>query len=265
MDTHLRHALIELKRNDTLPIHDGQGRSVVVFRGLVWITQEGDRRDVFLSAGQSFTIDRAGMTLAEAVDDASLLVLEPDPFLPAGGGDTPRVTVRPLRQEDRSRVDQLIHGLSTASRRQRFHATVRELPAAWLDRLVQARVPTESALLATVGEGARELAVGEARYGATEGAFDAREFALVVADGWQRRGIGTRLLKGLVPVAERSGITRLSGDVLADNAPMLALAKKNGFVPQHHPDDSRLVRVHRYFDAAGKPQFTRPQLEGALT
>ncbi len=166
MDTPLRHALIELKRNDRLPIKDGQGRSVIVFSGLLWLTQEGDRRDVFLGPGQSFTIERPGLSLIEAVDDTSLLVLEPDDDQPASKDKAPHIAVRPLRQQDRPLLDRLIRELSPATRYRRFHAAVNELSPQWLNRLMQVRAPSEAALMATVGAGEREFAVGEARYGA---------------------------------------------------------------------------------------------------
>lgn len=37
----------------------------------------------------------------------------------------------------------------------------------------------------------------------------------------------------------------VSGDVMRDNLPMLALARKLGFVVHRHPDDATLVRVIR--------------------
>ena len=42
-----------LRRGAMLRIRDGEGRSIAVFGGLVWITQEGDPRDVFIAGGQS--------------------------------------------------------------------------------------------------------------------------------------------------------------------------------------------------------------------
>jgi hypothetical protein len=72
-----------------LAIDDGIGRSIVVFRGLLWITQDGDRRDVFVGSGESFTIDRPGRALIEAMDDTRLIVVGGDdatPVVPATAG-----------------------------------------------------------------------------------------------------------------------------------------------------------------------------------
>lgn len=250
MDTSFRHALTELKRDAFLRIVNGSGRSVVVFRGLLWVTQEGDRRDIFLRGGQSFTIDQPGTTIVEALEDSSLLVLDPEP--PAED-DGPPVAIRPLRPDDAARLDRLIRDVSAEARRRRFHVAVNELTPAWLQRLTQVRMPAEAALLATVADVGGELAIGEARYGEVEHAAHTREFALLVDDRWQGKGIGRRLLSVLLQLAQRTRVRWLYGDVLADNAPMLALARRLGFVQQAHPLDERLTRVVRFVDGFGRP------------
>ena len=55
------------------------------------------------------------------------------------------------------------------------------------------------------------------------------EFALLVGDAFQRQGLGRHLLERLVAVARERGIGKLVGDVLAENAPMLALVAQLGF------------------------------------
>lgn len=66
-----------LRQGATLRIHEGEGRSIAVFNGLVWITQEGDPRDAFIASGQTFTIDRPGLVLVDAMNDTDLIVLAP--------------------------------------------------------------------------------------------------------------------------------------------------------------------------------------------
>ena len=65
---------------------------------------------------------------------------------------------------------------------------------------------------------------------------NAAEFAIVVADAWQGRGIGYRLLSKLIEAAGRHGVERLYGDILAMNRPMLALVTKLGFKLARHED-----------------------------
>lgn len=151
--------------------------------------------------------------------------------------------IRSLRADDRDLVDALVRELSPAARYRRFHATVNELSPALLDRLARVDVPGEVAYLATTTARGRETAVGEARFAVDVDRNDAREFALVVTESWQRLGIGTRLLCELIGQAEKCGVKHLYGDTFADNTPMLALAHRLGFERRRHPTDARLVRL----------------------
>jgi GNAT superfamily N-acetyltransferase/uncharacterized protein YjiS (DUF1127 family) len=151
--------------------------------------------------------------------------------------------IRPLRSNDRSLVDALVRELSPLSRLRRFHLPLREASPVLLDRLVNQSGPSNAALLAVLPSNGAEVAVGEARYAANDDRSDAREFALVVVDPWQRIGVGRRLLHELMRLAARSGVRRLYGDTFADNVPMLELARSLGFERRRHPTDARLVRM----------------------
>jgi len=101
------------------------------------------------------------------------------------------------------------------------------------------------ALAATTMLGGGETLIGVARY-VRDKNDDSAEFALVVADSWQGRGIGRRLLAKLIEAARRRGpatcwsrrrgVKRLYGDILAINRPMLELARRLGFVLDRHED-----------------------------
>jgi acetyltransferase len=71
------------------------------------------------------------------------------------------------------------------------------------------------------------------------------EFAVVVADQWQNRGVGTRLLCELMRAARSVGLRRLWGDILASNLRMLALMASLGFEIQPVPEDPLLRRAVR--------------------
>ena len=76
MNHELRHPLTDLKAGSILRVCDGEGRAIVVFEGRVWITQSGDLRDTVLSAGESFSVDRPGLTLVQAFRDSKLILVE---------------------------------------------------------------------------------------------------------------------------------------------------------------------------------------------
>ena len=169
--------------------------------------------------------------------------------------DGRRVLLRPVLPQDAPLFDAFVRGLAPHSRRLRFHGPVRALPDEALARLVRVDHRTHLALLASVFDGEVETAVAEAR-----GAVDAAhglpgevEFALAVADAWQGRGIGRRMLTALRQAAGAAGHARLVGDVLADNVAMLALARSVGARVLRVPGAGPVLRVVLDADAPGTP------------
>jgi len=55
------------------------------------------------------------------------------------------------------------------------------------------------------------------------------EFAVIVADPWQGKGLGPKLVERITEIARDQGVKRLQGDVLAQNQPMLEMVKRLGF------------------------------------
>ncbi len=57
-----------------LRLRDRDGDRVECLDGSVWITQDGDPRDIVLDAGEAFTLDRRGTTLVYALANARVVV-----------------------------------------------------------------------------------------------------------------------------------------------------------------------------------------------
>jgi hypothetical protein len=66
-----------LDRRQTLALHEHAGHSIDCLVGSLWITLDGDRRDVVLAPGESFLIDRHGLTLVSALSDARFVLRRP--------------------------------------------------------------------------------------------------------------------------------------------------------------------------------------------
>lgn len=115
----------------------------------------------------------------------------------------------------------------------------RAITREYIESLVTVDYSRDMAIAATTMLGGETL-IGVARYVRDE---DEAEFALVVADAWQGRGIGSRLLAKLAAVAHRRGIRHLYGEILATNLPMLELVRKLGFQLRRHKDDPTLMRA----------------------
>ena len=68
---------IYLKARELLPIEDGAGLEVKSLAGDLWITQAGDSEDTVIGKGESFVLDRPGLTLVTALLGPAMLVVEP--------------------------------------------------------------------------------------------------------------------------------------------------------------------------------------------
>ncbi len=145
------------------------------------------------------------------------------------------MTLRPLLREDRDIEHAFVSGLSPDTRSNRLLGGARAITREYIESLVTVDYSRDMALAATTMLGDTESLIGVARY-VSDPDRQAAEFAIVVADAWQGRGIGRRLLGKLVEIAHRGGLKRLYGDILAMNRPMLELVRKLGFTLGRHQD-----------------------------
>jgi hypothetical protein len=94
--SHTANPTIPLRRRQTFPLQARIGERIECRSGQVWITQDGDPRDVVLRHGECFTLDRKGQALVSALEDASIVVRPPgDTVLQAAIARTPRIAPEP--------------------------------------------------------------------------------------------------------------------------------------------------------------------------
>ena len=65
----------DLASGELVRLDGARGTTLRVTRGTLWITLENDTRDIVLTAGDSYTIDRGGLTLIEAQGAAAVCVM----------------------------------------------------------------------------------------------------------------------------------------------------------------------------------------------
>src|SRR5262245_41719205 len=68
MQVELRQANIALDAHRVLSLTDAAGAEVAVVAGHVWLTTDGDLRDIFLAPGEAHSIERPGLTVINAVE-----------------------------------------------------------------------------------------------------------------------------------------------------------------------------------------------------
>jgi acetyltransferase len=159
--------------------------------------------------------------------------------------DAAALTIRPIRPEDAELEREFVEALSPESRYFRFFYQLNALTPAMLARFTQVDYDREMALVAVVDvphPHGHPSFVGVARYIANPDGESA-EFAIVVADAWQKRGVARALMARLIASATQRGFARLDGAVLRTNTRMLAFVAALGFALREDADDAEQMIV----------------------
>jgi len=150
--------------------------------------------------------------------------------------DGMRMTVRPIRPEDAAMHRAFFNKLSDETRYNRLMNTLRELSAAMMVRFTQLDYAREMALIGVIEEEGEEAIVGVSRFvGNPDG--DSCEFALVIRDDFQGKGLGRILMEQLFDAAREKGLKVMEGEIFANNTNMLKLMAKLGFELSPHAED----------------------------
>lgn len=177
------------------------------------------------------------MQRAQAIDLCGSGVAHPI-LLP----DNECLIVRAIVPQDAERLQVYLRGLSGESRRNRFLGALSEFAPARLEELVRMRGPHQVLLLALRRIGSTLQMVAEAMLVISPNS-ERGEIALSVTDNWQRRGLGTVLIRYLETRARHAGARYLFGDVLRSNTAMKSLARKSGYSIRSPFTDARLVEI----------------------
>jgi len=136
--------------------------------------------------------------------------------------------IRPISPDDKEGLSRSFDRLSEQSRYRRFLSPHDRLSAAELRYFTEVDHHDHEALVAV--DPRIPAGVGLARYVRWKGDPQSAELAVAVVDDWQGKGVGTRLASALAKRAREEGISVFTAIVLADNDPMLSLARELGDV-----------------------------------
>ena len=140
--------------------------------------------------------------------------------------DGARIRVRPITPEDKPRLLRGFERLGQESVYKRFLSPLTELRPMDLVYLTEVAPHDHEALIALDERGGE--AVGVARYVRSATDPGRAEFAVTVVDDWQRRGVGTVLIRRLSERAREEGVTAFTALLLAENHEMRGLLEKLG-------------------------------------
>nr|MDT0656875.1 GNAT family N-acetyltransferase [Micromonospora sp. DSM 115978] len=139
--------------------------------------------------------------------------------------DGAELTVRPATVEDLPAVQAMHDRCSTRTLRRRYLGSAGCPPAGRLRQLLDPAGGISLVAVAAWPQSPAERVVAVANL-LVEGALG--EVALLVEDAWQRRGVGSALLRRLVRHAGQAGYAALVAHTHADNVPMLRTLDRVG-------------------------------------
>lgn len=178
-------------------------------------------------------------------------VAPPAPVRCAPGGE---IVVRPQRRGDEALTRAFFESLSREATYQRL-LSARRLRPQEIGTLTRVDPLRQTAYVALSGGPAHAQIIGDARY--VRDALGDAEFAIVVADAWQRRGIASLLLEALLQHARAGGVARLYGLTLASNVAVQGLALKLGFALRRDARDATLRWVEGGLASVELPRMRR--------
>jgi acetyltransferase len=155
-----------------------------------------------------------------------------------------QITIRPIRPEDEPVMVGFHEGLSERSVYLRYFGPLKLQQRVAHSRLLRIcfnDYDREIALVAerTLGKGRYEiLGVGRMSKVHLSGLA---EFAVVVSDKWQNKGLGTELTKRLIDIARHEKLNRLVAYTLLENKEMQHMCKKLGFEVHQSMEDAECV------------------------
>jgi len=152
------------------------------------------------------------------------------------------IIIRPIRPEDAEIEQEFIRSLSAESKYFRFMNSIHELSLEMLVRFTQIDYHNEMALVAIFPGVSGEEEIGVARY-MTNPDKKTCEFAIVVSDKWQGKGIARLLMQKLIDIARNRGLEVMEGQVLANNFRMLELMTSLNFQISNDTSDPGIKLV----------------------
>ena len=157
------------------------------------------------------------------------------------------VHIRPVRPDDNDRMMEMWNRFSPETIRMRFFAP-RQMNAEQMRFFSNVDYKDRFALVAETNG----RIVGVSRFDRLLGKPDVAEFAVVVEDAEQGRGIGTALVRALAQPAADLGITGFEGEILRENSRMLRMMRDAGFAPAFTNEGSV---VHTSFGSMPTEEF----------
>ncbi len=196
---------------------------------------------IAISQGKAHVLD-AWIIIDREEPDHSVqyphLVISPYPtryVMPATLSDGTAVLLRPIKPEDEPLEYEMLTSLSETTLKERFFSAIKDITHEMLIRFCNIDYDREMAIVVEIKQADKRRIVGIGRLIVDSG-FKTSQFAVLVHDDFQGKGVGYMLLDMMIGIAQEKGMEEIYGIVLTDNQRMLRLCNRLGFSSTKLPD-----------------------------
>lgn len=196
---------------------------------------------IAISQGKAHVLD-AWIIIDREEPDHSVqyphLVISPYPtryVMPATLSDGTVVLLRPIKPEDEPLEYEMLTSLSETTLKERFFSAIKDITHEMLIRFCNIDYDREMAIVVEIKQADKRRIVGIGRLIVDSG-FKTSQFAVLVHDDFQGKGVGYMLLDMMIGIAQEKGMEEIYGIVLTDNQRMLRLCNRLGFSSTKLPD-----------------------------
>jgi len=202
---------------------------------------EMDVNPLAISNGMAYALDTEIVLDKEGNGSPSPyphLVITPYPsryIIPWTMPDGTEVILRPIRPEDEPLEHEMLTTLSEQTLRERFFSVIKDITHEMLIRFCNIDYDREMAIVAEVKERDKRRIVGIGRL-IIEPDMRSGQFAILVHDDFQGKGLGYTLIDMMIGIAQEKGLEEIYGIVLTENERMLKVCRKLGFEKSLLPD-----------------------------
>jgi len=154
------------------------------------------------------------------------------------------VLLRPIKPEDEPLEHDMLTEISEETLRGRYYQTIKNISHMMHVRSCNIDYEREMAIVAEIRENNKRKIIGIGSF-ALEGDLEKCEFAVIVHDKYQGRGLAYKLLDYLIGIAGEKNLSEFFGYIEAGNIKMQKLCEKLGMSKEPLPDG--LIRVSLLF------------------
>ena len=209
---------------------------------------EIDINPLAIANGKTYALDARIVIDRDYVEDGSQyphLVITPYPTRYITAWKLPdgvKVLLRPIRPEDEPLEKEMAASLSQETIRTRFFSSIKDISHEWLILFCNIDYDRHMAIVAEITENGKRKIIGVGRL-VMEPDLKSGEFAILVHDRYQGKGLGYKLMGMLIEIGREKGLEEIVGEVLTENEKMLNLAKKLGFTSQWLPGGTSKITL----------------------